>query len=224
MNNALALAFTPVFLLCAVTSAAAQDSRLAGGVGVGTTGITLEAKAKLTGSLVARGGYDFLQFDIGDQSYDDVDYNVDLDFSTVSVFVDFHPFQSAFNVSAGLFFGSRSIDLFASPTGNVDIGGQTFTAAQVGNITGQVSTNDVAPYLGVGWDNAFTTDSRWSFFVRAGVIVSDSPNVELASVGGTLSTDALLIAELEAEEANVESEINDYKYYPVVAAGASLKF
>ncbi|WP_306251172.1 hypothetical protein [Parvularcula sp. IMCC14364] len=219
-----AFALAPFALLAATFPASAQDSRAAGSIGLGTNGISLEAKASLTSTLVARGGYNYLKGDIGDQDYDGIEYGVEFDASTVSVAADYHPFRNAFMFSAGVYFGERGAGLRAVPTGTVEIGGQTFTAAQVGTLVGDVSAADVAPFFGLGWDTTFYTQRRWSWFVRGGVILSDSPDVELSSVGGTLSNDPLFLAELEAEEQALEDDINEFDLYPVLEAGASYRF
>ena len=82
-----------ITLLPAAVSA--QDTPLAGSIGIGTTGITLEAKATLTSTLVARGSYNYLDFDVDDQEYDDIDYDVAFDGSTATPAADYHPFRQA---------------------------------------------------------------------------------------------------------------------------------
>lgn len=201
----------------------AAEPAIAVGGQVGTTGAGIEAQFSLGPIFVLRGGVDTLGFDL-DETYDGVDYSGRFDFDTVGAFVDLHPLANGFFVSGGAYVGQRKIGLNATPTGPVEIGGQTFTPAQVGVLSGEIKLKDVAPFAGLGFDNTFTRSSRWGFRALAGVAWSDTPEVGLNSTGGTLSNDANFRARLADEARSIQSDAEDYGFYPVIQLGLNYKF
>ena len=214
-------------LLLLPSSALAESEeagRVAGAFGGGSTGVTLELKAKLSSTLVARSGVNWLNFELNGEELDGIKYDSQIDINTLSMAADYHPFKNPWMMSIGLYMGKRELSLDANITDSVVIGGQTFTASEVGDIVGVAAMDDIATFICLGWDNAFYTKKKWSYFVRGGVTVSGSPNIELTSVGGTLSNNPALISELEVEEASAQDDIDEYKFYPILEAGASYRF
>ncbi|MCI5046966.1 MAG: hypothetical protein MRY59_05655 [Aquisalinus sp.] len=200
------------------------EGRIAGAFGGGTTGVTLEVKAKLRSTLVARSGVSWLNFELNGEELDDITYDSQIDINTLSMAADYHPFKNPWMMSVGLYMGKRELSLNSRITDNVVIGGQTFTPGEVGEIVGVAAMDDIATFIGLGWDNTFYTKKKWSYFIRGGITVSGSPNIELTSVGGTLSNNPALISELEVEEASAQEDIDEYKFYPILEAGASYRF
>lgn len=215
------------FGVCAVAlssiPALAQDRPFAVGGQVGTPGVGVNVQYALNDWVVLRGSYDRLTWDV-DDTYDGIDYNGELDFSSPGAFVDLHPTGGSFFVTAGAYFGDRGINIDATPTGPVAVGSQTFTPAQVGTLTGVIETADVAPVVGLGFDNTFTSDRRWGFRFMAGAAFSDEPNVVLSSTGGTLSNDPTFQQRLAEEELEIEGEADDFKILPVVQVGLAYRF
>ncbi|CAN5395602.1 hypothetical protein BH10PSE2_BH10PSE2_12960 [soil metagenome] len=200
-----------------------SDAGLAIGVNVGTTGGGAAIEARVGPLFVLRGGIETLGVDLN-RSYGGVDYTGRFDFNTVSGFLDLHPLANAFFVSGGAYVGDRSVDLDATPSAPVTIGGQSFTPAQVGTLSGQIKLKQAAPFLGLGYDNTFTGLGRWGFRATAGVAWSQDPKVSLDSTGGTLSNDPTFRARLAEEERNIQSDAEDYGLFPVLQAGLNYRF
>ena len=209
--------------LAFASTASAQDGRFAIGGQLGTPGGGVSALYSLSPNFVIRGSYDALKFD-RDESYDDIDYNAQLDFSSPGAFIDWHPTGNAFFVSAGAFFGARDVNLDATPTGNTNIGGTVFTPAQIGNLTGKIELESTAPFVGIGYDNTFTHPGHWGFRLLAGAAFGDAPQVDLNSSGGTLSGDPTFQARLAQEEADIQDDADNYKVLPVVQVGVTYRF
>lgn len=203
------------------TAIAERNFALTGGLG--TAGGTAEAQIRLNDWVQLRAGGNYLAFD-EDVDVDDITYEGELDLSGLGAFVDVHPLGGSFFVSGGAMSGSKSIDLTASSTLPIEIGGVTFTPEQYGQLEGDVSFDDVAPFAGVGFDTTFQGDGHWGFSLMAGAALFGSGDVSLESVGGTLSGQPALEAELEAEEQKIEDEIEDYELYPVLQVGLSYRF
>ncbi len=211
-------------LAAAGSQALAQDGgNFAVGGNIGTPGIGLEAQYRLNDSFVVRGGGDWLDFD-HDETYSGVAYTGKVKSKTAGLFLDWHPMQGGFFVSGGSYFGKRKINLSGTPTENTQIGGATFTPAQIGTITGDVELSDAQPFLGLGWDNTFSDEGGWGFRVLGGVSFSDSPKVDLTASGGTLSNDPTFQQRLREEEAEVRDDAKDFKYFPVAQIGLTYRF
>ena len=213
-----ALAFSSA---AAIGSAHAQAG-IAVGAGIGTTGGAVEAQVQVTPNIQLRGGYNYFQYD-HDDSYDDIEYAGELDLSTVAAFVDLRPFGNSFIITGGAYFGEKTLDLAAAPGQTYQIGGQTYTSAQVGSLAGSVDLEDTAPFVGLGWDTTFQGGPIGFKFI-AGAMFTGSPQVNLTSTGGSLSNDATFQAELQQEEDNLQNDIDDFKVYPVVQAGVTVGF
>lgn len=197
--------------------------RIAVGAGLGTTGVALEVSGKVSRYVTVRGGLDYLSFGI-DETYDDVEYDADFDFTTGGAFVDVHPFANGFFVSGGAYFGPKDVSATADPTTDVEIGDVTFTPDQVGSLVFDAELEDAAPFLGIGYDNTFTRRSRFGVKFVAGAIYTGEADVTLESVGGLLSDDPTLQAEIAAEEQNIEDDLEDFQLYPVLQVGLTARF
>ncbi|MBJ7510562.1 MULTISPECIES: hypothetical protein [unclassified Brevundimonas] len=221
---AAAAALLPAAQAAAQTPVAnAERGRFALGAQVGTPGAGLQAQFAVNDYLVLRGGYDALQWD-RDDTYDGIDYEADIDFKSPGAFVDLHPFKNPFFVSAGAYFGTRKVDLNATPTEPVNIGGLVFTPEQVGTLTGRIDLESTAPFVGLGFDNTFTHDGRWGLRLLAGAAFGDAPQVDLNASGGTLSDQPAFQDRLAEEEREIQADADDYKVLPVVQIGLNYRF
>lgn len=222
-----ALLLTTTLLMLSAGAAEAQSrhprSPITAALNAGTTGVGAEVQLSLGPVFVVRGGIDTLGYDF-DQSYSDVDYSGRFDFDTVSGFVDLHPFLNGFLISGGVYVGDRTINLNGQPTTPVEIGGATFTPAQVGTLSGRIKLSDTAPFVGVGYDDSFYREGRWGFRGMVGVAWSQEPEVGLSSSGGTLSNDPIFRARLEQEARDIQEEAKDKALFPVVQLGVTARF
>ncbi|KQS55408.1 hypothetical protein ASG17_04805 [Brevundimonas sp. Leaf363] len=204
-------------------AADAQTSRLAVGVQGGTLGAGAGVQFSLNDYLVLRGSYDALSIE-RDDTYDDIAYNGDADFSSPGAFVDLHPFRNALLISGGVYLGDRSVSIDSTPTGSTEVGGVTFTPEQIGTLKGSIDLEGTAPFVGVGFDNTFTSGGHWGWRVLVGAAFSDEPQVDLASEGGTVSATPQFQAALAVEEAEIQAEADDYNVLPVVQVGLNYRF
>ncbi len=225
MTRALALGLTLATLFAGAAEAQSRHPRspITAALNAGTTGVGAEVQLSLGPVFVVRGGIDTLGYDF-DERYGDVDYSGRFDFDTVSGFVDLHPFLNGFLISGGVYVGERTIDLNARPDAPVDIGGATFTPAQVGVLSGRVKLSETAPFVGIGYDDSFIRDSRWGFRGIVGVAWSQEPEVGLTSSGGTLSDDPVFRARLEQEAREIQQDAEDKAFFPVVQLGVTARF
>lgn len=214
---------TVLAALCAMAASPAWAQNTAIGASLGTPGVGLQLSAKVNDLVVLRGAVDGISIS-RDEDYSDVDYDGKAKLFTGGVFADLHPGGGPFFVSGGAYVGTRKINLRAQPTAPVEIGGQTFTPAQVGRLDGEAKLSNFQPFLGLGFDNTFSGERSWGFRALAGVAFSKRPDVELTASGGTLSADPNFQARLRAEEADAREDAKDFRYFPVIQVGLTRRF
>lgn len=205
----------------------AEDSGLMGGrlsVGpaLGSVGVGVEAAWRLTDHFVVRAGPHYATLGL-DRTLAGIDYDFDLEFINGAAFVDYHPFANGFRLSGGFFAGKNGVDLDARPSGNVQIGGTTYTPAEVGTVTGNVDLHTFAPYAGLGWVSGFSKKSNWSVRLDAGVKFGGEPSVSIDG-NGTLTGDPAFEADLDREAKKIEDDLQILRFYPVVSLGVSYRF
>ena len=110
--------------------------------------------------------------------------------------------------------------LTAETAANYDIGGTTYTPADIGTLSGVVGFDDLVPYLGTGWGNAVEEGQGLTFSFDLGVVFQGSPDVTLS----TTSTVAGLDTDLRTEEQQLEQDLDDFDVYPVVSLGMAWQF
>lgn len=211
-------------LLLAGSAMPAQAGDFSLGASASTLGFGAEAGYAFNDRFGVRlGGYAFSLDQDGEES--GIEYDGDLDLSNVGVFVDWHPFAGAFRVSGGWFATDNGLDAVGQPGpgGTYDIGGITFTEAEVGTLSATADLGSSAPFLGAGWVWGKAGGGlNWS--LDLGILFQDSPDIEMTSTGGTLSDEPALQAAIDEEEAELEDDVDKYDLYPVVSFGVGWRF
>lgn len=210
-----------VVALLASASAGAEGFAL--GARAGTLGLGVEGVFRLTDGLNARVGVNNYTYNYND-TVSDVRYDADFKLRSSSLLLDWHPFGGAFRLSAGTLFNRNKVDLTGQPTGNVDVGGATFTPSQIGTLDGEVDFKKTAPYVALGWGNAVAKNKGLGLSFEIGAVMQGSPDVTLTSTNGTLSSDPTFQARLAQEERDAEKDLDGFKVYPVIALGLSYQF
>ncbi|MEA3368944.1 MAG: hypothetical protein U9Q24_01100 [Candidatus Ratteibacteria bacterium] len=214
------IAVMAIFLFVFSTTGYAQSNSL--GVKISTLGLGLEAERSFSDSIGGRLGVNYLTYDYSGTE-DDIEYDFELNLKSLSALLDWHPFQGSFRISGGAVFHGNTIDANAKSAETFDIGNSTYTGAQVGTLTGKIDFENIAPYLGIGCDTSFGKDKSFGFLFELGAIYQGSPKVAL-SADGPIATNAAFQNELAAEEKDLQSDLDAFKIYPVVAIGLSYRF
>lgn len=219
MKKIILIAITTSTLL--TTGLASAEGNLALGLKGGTTGLGLEATYNVAPWLNFRASGAGFPYS-GSFEQDGNSYSVDARLASASLLADWHPFSGSFRISAGGLLNFNQIE--GEATGPLEIDDTNYT----GSLKASVDFNTVAPYLGLGWGNAFR-GGRLTFMTDFGVIYAGSPKVNLdADVPGlnTPQADQLEI-DVAAEEASLQSELDGIQllqFYPVVSLGLSYRF
>jgi hypothetical protein len=192
---------------------------------VSTLGGGIEVAKGLSPRFGLRGGFNYFSYQY-DATEDDVSYELELELKSFGFFADFHPFKGSFRISGGLLLNGNGLSGKAKPSGSFDIGDKTYTSAQIGSINLDVSYNTLAPYLGLGWDTTFGDHENWGFAFDVGLIYSGAAGINL-SVSDNLLTQAdksELETRRQKEERDLQEELNNLEWWPVLSAGIVYQF
>ncbi len=198
--------------------------RFAIGAEVGTIGFGPVVVFTASKNFTANLGYSWLNYDY-DFSDDDGDYQAKLKFSNIQAIANWHPFAGSFHLSAGVFLTDNKVDATALPKAGslYEIGDTTYTAAQVGTVSGTTElSNGAAPFVGLGWSKA-PGKSGFGFFFDVGLIFAKAPQTKLTATG-PIGSNATFQAELRKEEQSVNDELDPLKHYPIVKFGVLYRF
>ncbi len=208
-------------LLCYV-SGCADSGGLAIAGKASTLGFGGELTTGITSNVNARVGVNTLDMDFDDK-FDDVEYDAGIDFFSVSALVDWYVFNNNFRISGGVISMDHKVDIDATPTVSEEIGGVTYTAAEIGTLSGDIEVDDLAPYVGVGWGDPINSGRRWGIYCDLGVAFTNAPDVDL-SANGTLASDSTFQANLARERKDIEDDVDALRFYPVLSLGLYYRF
>lgn len=190
---------------------------------VGSTGIGADLTFRLTKPLNLRIGGSFFGLD-REFTQSDITFDGKATLAVGTALLDLHPGGGNFRISAGAVY-NKSKGEGDSVGGTVVLNGVPYDVNSVGKIHGEVTGNEIGPYAGIGWGNAVREGSRLRFVMDLGVYYWGSPKVALTAT----PTDPALVpptfyADLEAERQQIEDDVSQYKFYPVVSFGLSYRF
>ena len=188
-----------------------------------TLGIGAELSFRPGKNLGLRLGGNYFQM-TRDATIENISYHATPHFENGTVILDLHPFGSPFHLSGGFLLNYNEGELVATLANNIQVGDSTYTPQQVGSLTGTVTFNRTAPYLGVG----FAGKSRIALLFDLGIGFTGKPQMDL--IGQTNLTGqakTVFEANVEKERLQVQAEIDKHKilkYHPVVSFGLKLGF
>ena len=168
----------------------------------------------------------------GDFDADDVNYDVDSDFSNPYLGVQVRPMANWFTMGAGIIVPDNDIDVRANAEGpNFRIDNVDYNAAETGTLSGTIEhRNKLAPYATVGFRPNITNNfgvfgeigAAYMGKTDATVTSSNSgQDVTATTVNGTTQVSADDVA----KAAEQELENKDYlEWFPIVKVGATYRF
>lgn len=213
--------------LVTVAGLSAGSMAQAAGIGVraGTTGLGADIGFGLIPTLAARVGYSGLSYNTTiDET--DIDYDSKLRLSNLHLLLDWSPL-GPFRLTGGVVVNDNKVDVTGRPTGGAyTINGVRYPATAVGSLSGSIkSGNRMAPYLGIGYGNV--SGFGVNFYFDLGVMLQGSPAASLGVTCGTALSAAQctqLRSDVAAEQARLQSEVKNFKVYPVANIGVTIGF
>lgn len=202
----------------------------------GTNGIGLDLSYRVNDNLRVRGGYHFYDLSIDTEAEDnngtqgdELKYNSELQLSNLGLLADWYPWGGVFRVSGGAVVNQNDFRVKATcdnPAG-CEVGDSNFSRTEIGTVTVDIDIEEFGPYLGIGWDKTLDATKRWLFSFDVGAFYQGSPTVEMTSNGSCATspiTGPVCRAALEDEERELEDELDEFKFYPVISIGIGYRF
>lgn len=197
------------------------------GAKAGTLGLGVEASWRPIPWFDLRAGMN--RFDYDDSgSKEGINYNGTLALDTYFATANLRFPLSPFRMTVGAFNNGNEVQLVSDAMSSYTIGDDPipYLPSEVGTLTSTASFEDVAPYLGAGFD--FTLVNRLGLSLDFGVLWQGEPVVTLIS-DGSLATDPGPLGDqfrsaLEVERQQLEKDAENLKAYPVVSLGFHFNF
>lgn len=131
--------------------------------------------------------------------------------------IDWFPFDNQIYLSGGFLYNTNKIEGNGTPLKTYTIGAKIYTPEKLGRLFATVEPKiKVSPYLGFGWGNSVKAGKGLGFRFDAGMIYQGAPDVTLQANG--------LIEPTAEQEPDVENDLRNLKYYPVLSFGLTYKF
>jgi hypothetical protein len=128
-------------------------------------------------------------------------------------------------LSVGFLINGNGIDGTGKPTTgstNINIGGKDYILDSIGL---DLSYNTFAPYIGLGFDTTFGDEDNWGFVFDLGVLFSGSPEAKLSPRGSaSVLNDPTFQSDVEKEKQEIQDELNQFEFWPVLSAGIVYQF
>ena len=153
----------------------------------------------------------------------DIPYTANLRLQTIPVLLDYYPFHGVFRITGGVMVNENRISAVAGGgSGTYTINGDTYSAAQVGTLTGRITYRRLAPYLGIGFGSKAARHSGLSAGFDIGVLMTGSPQVALNASNPT--NDQQLTKDVAAAQANANQKGSSYRFWPVIGIRVGYAF
>jgi hypothetical protein len=207
-------------LALAASGTAVADNNFGIGLKAGTLGIGVEGMWRPLPYMDIRLGANSYEYDY-DGTQAGVNYDATLNLETVYATLNFHFPMSPLRISLGAYSNGNEFNLVSAETGSYDIGGTTFTAADIGQLTSTTSFSSTAPYLGFGFD--FSIGGKVGLNMDFGVLWQDEPTVSMIATG-LLANDPTFLAAVETERQQLQDDMSSFKAWPVISLGFVFNF
>jgi len=192
----------------------------------GTIGFGGGIAGSFNSHLGARLGYTAFDYKVKDVESSDLSFDGTAELGGLQALLDWYPFGGSFRVSAG-FMENAKLTATAKPLADTyTFDGVTYTTADIGEARGKAEFGSVAPYLGLGFGRALSRDGRFAFTADLGVAFTGAADVQL-NVTCTAAAAALctqIQGDVAAEQAELQADADDFKYWPVLSLGLSYRF
>jgi hypothetical protein len=221
MMKTFSLRLCALLLALAASGSAFADHNFGIGVKAGTLGIGVEGTWRPLPYVDVRAGFN--QYDYSDSGlYGGVNYDAEINLDNYYVTGNLRFPLSPFRLTGGLYSNGNEFNASSGDNGAIIlIGGDPYPADAVGTLSAKAAFDSTSPYFGVGFD--FTVLGKVGMNLDFGVLLQGSPRVSIAT-DGLLAGDPTFEASLDAERAELEDELNDYKAWPVVSLGFVFNF
>ena len=187
----------------------------------GTLGIGADVSRSIVPRVLnLRVGASFYSYKT-DLSEKGIDYSAKLKLGAVPIALDVFPFKNWFRLGGGVVFNLNEADGTGhSNTGTFTIGDHEYTSQDIGDVNAKIKFKRASPYFGIGFNNPIKRSGRVGFFTDIGFLYHGTPIASLT----TTKTIPGLQTEIDKELQSINEDIQDFKLFPVIQFGLSIRF
>jgi hypothetical protein len=199
-------------------------SQFALGVKAGTVGVGGDFSFGVTPRIALRLGASTIPIK-PEGTYSDVTYRVEADGPLLTAHADLYLLRNL-RLMGGVFVVPNETTITAIYDGTVNIGGQSYSGADLGELLGQVTSRSLSPFVGIGLGK--TVGSRIALALDIGAAFTGEPTLALGANGPCTQIEQCnqqLQANLGREAAEILDEFDRYaKIIPVINLGLHFGF
>lgn len=203
------------------------------GAKVGTVGPGVDLSVGLTRTLSLRLSLTNIDIEgedetitVGDTVEGDLDAELDLDFGSNAILIDWYVFNGSFHLTAGMLRHTGKVDLSAQLVGSVtfDTGDSIDPGDVSSGISGKIELADsYQPYVGIGWGRKAGGGAGISITADIGVALLDpSASFEATATGALSQTE--VNDRLRQMESDAESDLDGFEAWPIISLGVNFRF
>jgi len=196
------------------------------GFKVGTLGAGVDISTPLRHDLYLRLNINGAKLNIDDTD-EGIIYDTTVDLFTAGVLLDYYPFaDETLHITGGAYYYANKAKADGVPTApRYDVGNNTYTKEQIGTLSGSVEFLKFAPYIGFGYGGR-SSATGWSFAIDVGLMYHGDGDLSLDINRGTISdADFLQLQnDIEIERIDMQNDVRDMPFYPVLMVGATYNF
>ena len=121
-------------------------------------------------------------------------------------------------------YNDNQASLTGKPSGSgFSINGTTYSG--ITSVDSTLSFNNVAPYFGIGWGNPVARDKGWGMTTDIGVLFQGSPKTSMSvACTGIVGINCPAQSNIDAENAKLQGDLKNFKYWPVMSIGISYQW
>ncbi len=189
---------------------------------ISTLGIGPELDARFTGAPIGlRIAANFFSTNRNFSS-GDARYRAKADLQSGGFTADWYPLLSGLRLSAGLKVNDNNATVSSLPNaaGSFTVNHVTYATAG-STVTGKVTFDRMAPYVGLGYSNAVLRSLVLG--LDAGVMVQGGPKSALTA-SGLITNLPGFGGNLAQEQQSLQNKIKNYSYYPVIEVTVGWQF
>lgn len=198
-----------------------DNSKVAIGASIATTGPGLNLVLGVTTPLSVRLGFEQMAFNIPFSfEENNIDYDADLNFraGSISIIADYHYWRSLF-VSFGAGYNLFRPEIAGVAASDWQYGDIFIPAEDVGKFHFEVEpSHRMSPYLGAGIGRKIGIKRRAAFSMEAGIFYQGPPKIAIEATG-LLSPTA---DEAHNHSRMLENQFSAWRFYPVAKMGLSI--
>lgn len=193
-------------------NAYAEDTTV--GAKVSTLGLGLDVALPITQSIDGRLGFNTFNYNFNRTTTSNglaTNFTGQFKLQSFAALADYHPWDGSFRLTGGVLYNNNK---FSMTSNGGNLGGAACPACTA---TATIDFNKAAPYLGFGWGSA-AKDTGLSFAADIGVLFQGTPKANVTATGGATQ------AQINQANADLNSSLNNFRYYPVASIGLGYTF